>query len=145
MFKSMFKIFSVLALLVITAGIANADSNWGYNGNPAALAVVFSNASTTQTSTVINVTNYRTKTLFTQGIAVSGHTNTTLSGTVAALCGPTATGPFTACSGLVTTSGGGSISTTSNAVQTWIDSSQFLEVTFTKTSGECSVWLSLGN
>ena len=143
----MFKLLmTALVSLCLTAGIACADSNYGYNGNPAALAPqVFSNQSTSATSSVVQVSNYRIKTLFVQGVAVSGHTNTSLSGTVAALCGPTAVGPFTACLGQTTTSVGGAISTTSNAAVSWTDAAQFLEVQYTKTSGECSVWLSLGN
>jgi hypothetical protein len=138
----MFKILLVMCVgLALTAGTALA---WG--GNPAALAPqVFANQSTSATSSVVNVTNFRTKTLSVQGVAVSGHSNTTLSGTVAALCGPTAAGPFVACSGLITTAAGAAVSTTSNATLTWTDSAQFMEVQYTKTSGECSVWLSLGN
>jgi hypothetical protein len=132
--------------LAMTAGVALADSNWGYNGNPAALALpIFTNQSTTATSTPSLAANYRYKTAYVQGVAVSGHTNTTLSGTVAAYCGPTAAGPFLPCLGLTTTAAGAAVSTTSNAALTWVDANQFVEFIFTKTSGEVSVWLSLGN
>lgn len=137
---------TMCVVLAMMASAALADSNWGYNGNPAALAPqVFSNQSTSATSTVVQASNYRFKTLFVQGIAVSGHTNTTLNGTVAAYCGPTAVGPFNPCTGLSTTAVGGAISTTSNAVLTWADADQFVEFIFTKTSGEVSAWFSLGN
>ena len=148
--KSIITAFVILGLIAL-ASFSQADSNYGYNGNPAAVVgtTIFSNYSaangTAVTSPVISTGFYRVKTAQVQGIAVSGHSNTTLSGTLGALCAINAGGPFQACTGLYTTAIGGAVSTTSNAILTWTDASPYVEFSWTKTAGEVSVWMSLGN
>ena len=102
---------------------------------------VFNNMSTTGNSTAYNTIGFRHKSMSVQGIAVSGHTAASLSGTVAAQCAPTASGPWQTCAGIT----GTAISTTSNGNFYWIDPFPFTRAAFTKTSGEVSVYFSFGN
>ena len=139
-----------LALVAVAIGCffaipsqVKADS-WGGYGNPAAVTQIFSNVSTTTTSTPIFVGLYRHKTLTVTGIAVSGHTATSLSGTVAVKCSAD-NSTFVAQTADWTTAAGVALSTTSNTNMNWSDACQWLELVWTKTSGEVSAWLSLGN
>ena len=137
-------IFFALIGLMAFAGIASADI-WSDAAHQAVVVPIFSLQSTTKTSSVIDVSRYRHKNLVVQGYAVAGHTATSLSGTLAAYCGPTSAGPFIAATGLFTTAAGAAITTTSNASFNWISACQYMEFIWTKTSGEVSVWLGLGN
>ena len=141
--------FVVLAAVVIGCFLAippqvKADSGWGGYGAPAAVTQIFSNVSTTTTSTPIFVGMYRHKTLTVTGIAVSGHTAASLAGTVAVNCSPN-NSLFVAQTGDWTTAAGVALSTTSNTTINWTDACQWLELVWTKTTGEVSAWLSLGN
>ena len=141
--------FSIIAILGIFSGLAFADG-WGSPAydHQAAVFQVFSNQSTsvtTSTGTAYDVSKYRYKTVTVQGVAVSGHTNTSLSGTLTAYCGPTSTGPFIATTGIFTTAVGGPVSTTSNATLDWQGACQYLLLGWAKTSGEVSAWVSVGN
>ena len=140
-----------LALVAVAVGCflaippqVKADSGWGGYGAPAAVTQIFSNVSTTTTSTPIFVGLYRHKTLTVTGIAVSGHTAASLAGTVAVKCSPD-NSLFVAQTGDWTTAAGVALSTTSNTNINWTDACQWLELVWTKTTGEVSAWLSLGN
>ena len=92
-------------------------------------------------STVVDVSNYRQKTLMVQGYAVAGHAAAALSGTLLAQCGPTSAGPFNTITGIT----GTAISTTSNTVLFWQDACQYFRLSWAKTAGEVSAWVLLGN
>ena len=106
-------------------------------------AVPFSNYSATSgtavKSSVFNVRGFGKKTVTVQGIAVSGHANAALAGTVLVECGPTSNGPWNTCiaNGYAQTA----VSTTSNAIFTWSDASAYIRASWAKTTGEVSVWL----
>ncbi len=90
-------------------------------------------------SSAYDVRMFKTKTVTVQGIAISGHTNTSLSGTVLIQCGPTSSGPWNTCvnSSYAQTA----ISTTSNGTFTWSDAAAYIRASWAKTAGEVSVWL----
>jgi hypothetical protein len=137
-------IFYALLGLLMFSGLASADI-WSDAAHQAVVIPIFALQSTTKTSSVIDVSRYRVKSLTVQGYAVAGHTAASLSGTLAAYCGPTSSGPFVASTGLFTTAVGGAISTTSNATLNFESACSWMEFIWTKTSGEVSVWLGLGN
>jgi hypothetical protein len=95
----------------------------------------------TKYSTVVDVSNFRQKTLIVQGYAISGHAAAALSGTLLAQCGPTSSGPFNTVTGIT----GTAISTTTNTVLYWNDSCQFMRLSWAKTAGLVSAWVMLGN
>lgn len=133
-------LFAIAALL-ISAGSALAASN----DHQVVGVQVFTNMSTSKTSDPINVGNYRNKSLHVTGIAVSGHTATSLSGTLAVQCAPTYAGNYVAQTANWTTSAGAALSTTSNTIINWTDACQWMKLVWTKTSGEVSAWLGVGN
>ena len=99
----------------------------------------FSNLSTTGStvySAAYNVEGFRSKTLQVQGIAVSGHSAASLSGTVLMQCGPTSNGPWTTCLQTDRTA----VSTTSNVILNWNDAAAYVRASWAKTAGEVSAW-----
>lgn len=83
-----------------------------------------------------NVSKYRTKSV--SAYAVRGATfGVFTSGTSLAIqCGPTSSGPWTACSGSTTL--------TSAGIVTWEDAFAWVKITLTKVTYNVKVWL-LGN
>ena len=136
-------LLALLGILMFT-GLVSADI-YSDAAHQSVIVPLFTLMSTTKTSSVIDVSRYRHKNLVVQGYAVSGHTAGSLSGTVAAYCAPTVSGPWQAATGITTTAVGAAITTTSNTSLNWTSACQYLEVIWTKTSGEVSVWLGLGN
>ena len=152
--KKLFTFFTLLAVgLVVMVSAAQAD-DFMHSDHQAVGLQVFANQSTSRTdqlagnviySAPINTSLYRSKTLMVQGIAVSGHVNAALSGTLAVYCGPTATGPFLQGTGLWTAAAGVALSTTSNTDIGWQSACPYIELGWLKTAGEVSVWLFLGD
>ena len=136
-------VFALLGILMVT-GIASADIE-SDAAHQAVATPIFTNKSTSATSAVFDVSRYRHKNLTVQGIAVAAHAAASLSGTVAAYCGPTPTGPFQAATAMATSAVGGAITTTANVSFNWTSACQYMEFIWTKTSGEVSAWLGVGN
>ena len=153
----MYKIFSIITLLavgLVMSGVAAQADDFMNASHQAVGLQVFANQSTSRTdqlasnviySAPINTALYRFKTATVQGIAVSGHTNAALSGTMGVYCGPTATGPFILTTGQWVNAAGASVSTTTNMTLDWQGTCPYLEFGWLKTSGEVSAWLFLGN
>ena len=91
-------------------------------------------------SSAYNVRGFKLKTMTVQGIAVAAHAAAALSGTVLIECGPTSSGPWVTCA-QDQTADGGAVSTTANAMMTWVDASPYIRASWAKTAGEVSVWL----
>ena len=108
---------------------------------PASADVIFNNFSaysgTAVKSTPVNVAAARIKTVQVTGIAVAGHTATTLSGTFLLECGPTKTGPFVTCKDQA----GNATTTTSNTIFNIDDSVLWMRGSWAKTAGEVKAWL----
>ena len=147
--KKLWTFFTLLAVsLVVMASAAQADDFMHASHQAVGIQVFtnFSAANGTQVfSSPVNTSLYRFKSLMVQGVAVSGHTNTTLAGTLGVYCGPTAAGPFIQGTGLWTTAAGVALSTTSNTDIGWQSACPYIELGWTKTTGEVSAWLFLGD
>jgi len=125
-------IFVVLAVLALSSSVFAANAGqW----------TPFSNLSTTSSaasySAAQNVRGYRTKTVQVQGVAIAGHANAALSGTVLVQCGPTSNGPWATC----TQSDRTAVSTTSNAILTWNDAAAYIRLSWAKTAGLVNAWI----
>jgi hypothetical protein len=90
-------------------------------------------------SSAVNVRGYNVKTVTVQGIAVAGHTNATLSGTVLVECAPTSAGPWNTC--IANNYAQTAVSLTANGTQSWESASAYIRASWAKTAGEVSVWL----
>ncbi len=139
----------VLACLVVLVcySLSVASGGTAYTST---VATSFQNYSATSATQVISApiaaNACRYKNAYVQGVAVAGHANSALSGTLAVLCSATGvTGSFVPCLGLTTTAAGAAVATTTNGMLTWQDAAQYTAFGWSKTAGEVSVYFSCGN
>jgi hypothetical protein len=154
------KIFSIITLLavglILSAVAAQADGYGGY-GKPTTTVPVFSIYSTpgasgvqvvsaTIPASVFSANMCRVKTVYVQGVAISGHTNAALSGSMAILTSPTgATGSFVPLTGTYTTAVGGAMALTTNGALSWTGAEQYIALGWTKTAGNVTAYFSCSN
>lgn len=103
--------------------------------------LTFATFSTSTTTSAINATNFRHKTVIFQGYSSKAATNPSmLSGTALVQCAPTSNGPWQTCA----QEDGTSISATSNgAPLQWSDVTAYVRVKWTTTARCMRAWLNL--
>lgn len=97
---------------------------------------------TARQSAAINVSSYKTKTLYIQG-KYSGAAFLNLSGTTLARCGPASTGPWTTA--IANDYAQTAVSVTTNSIITWTDACVWLQLQFTRAKRAVNVWVSGSN
>lgn len=129
----------ILLLALAVAILPNASMAFQY-GNSVPFSMYSATSGTAVKSAAYNVRGFKVKTVTVQGVAIAGHTDAALSGTVLVECGPTASGPWTTCN-QSQSSAGADVTTTANDTITWMDANAYIRASWAKTAGLVKVWL----